>query len=182
MAIIAAVVLLISVTAFKQYLPYIGESLSPKQPPSIVLAMEDAYLVGINNQGKAWSLKAKSVDVSQNRAFTTVSEITDGRIFDKDKPAFRLKAAKAVYSNSSRRLKLLGGVRIDGSEGQVIKANGADWDPTSSILRSHGGVNLRTKGSDISTQKLAIDLKNEELTMEKVIVRVDISEVDTNVE
>lgn len=182
MAIIAAAILLLSVSIFRRYLPYVGESLGPKQPPSVMLSMEDAYLVGMNNRGKTWSVRARSVEVAKNRSSATISGIYDGRIFDKDYPELRIKATRAVYDSMSRHLMLFGGVRIDGREGQSVTADGADWDSISSILKSRGGVRLQTKGSDIRTQSLAVNLKKKELEMKKAVIRVDVNEVGADVE
>jgi len=57
-AIAAGALLLLSVIVFRRYLPYTGMNLAPKQPPAVVMAIENAYLVGLGRSGKLWSIRA----------------------------------------------------------------------------------------------------------------------------
>lgn len=178
LAIIAGAVLLLSVVAFKRYLPYTGMNLAPKQPPGVVLAMDNAYLVGLGHNGKLWSIKAKKVEISQDRVVTTVSGITDGKIYDKGKIALKVRAGRATYNTYIRDLVLTNGVRIESLDGQTISGPGASWNSAMGMLRSQGPVTVETKWSTLTADPLIVDLRNKEMCMWRINMRVNMRQAD----
>ncbi len=87
--------LLISVIAFRRYSPYTNRGLPPRKP-SIVLAMQDAYLVGMGHHGKLWSIHADKVEMSRNQATTILTGIRNGKIYSNNKVALKVDAGRAV--------------------------------------------------------------------------------------
>jgi len=140
--------------------------------------MEDAYLVGTSNGKKTWSVKAKRVDIAQNRSTTTVTGMSDGKIFDDGKLALKLQAKKAVYDIYGKNLQLSGGIKVDGLNGQTIRSNGAFWNSGSSTLRSIGQVEFQDKWNKIHTKDLLVDVKSKEVSMWNVQIMVDIKDVE----
>ena len=175
--IAAAAILLVSIVAFKRYLPYTNINFNLRQPPPVVLAMEDAYLVGLGHNGKLWSTKARKVEIAQNRSTTILTGIHDGKIFDKDKIALRVKAGRAVYDTYTRDLQLSGGVLIDGANRQRITGEGASWNSTTSTLRSIGVVNFETPSSRITTERLVVDLRNHQMEMWNVRMKFRLNDL-----
>ena len=43
---LAGVILLLSLLIYRRYIPYVGRSLAPSEPPSVILQMRNAYFVG----------------------------------------------------------------------------------------------------------------------------------------
>lgn len=172
-----AAILLVSIAAFKRYLPYAGIGINPRQAPPVVLAMEDAYLVGLGHNGKLWSTKARKVEIAQNHSTTTLTDIHDGKIFDKGKVALEIKAGRAVYDTYTRDLQLTDGVLITGKEGQRISGDGASWNSATSTLRSIGLVSFEAGSSKVTTDKLLVDMRNKELEMWNIHMSFDLNEL-----
>lgn len=177
LAVLVGGALVASVVAFRRYLPYTGVPLSPKQPPTIMLAMEDAYLVGLGGGGKQWSVRADRVEISQNRSSTTISRITDGRIYDKGKVALKVRAGRAAYDIYSRNLLLSGGIGIEGPEGQRVRAEGATWNSYSSVLRSNGQVSFESKQSRATADSLTVDLRKQQMDLLNIRMRINAGEM-----
>ena len=163
---------------FRQYLPYAGNALSPKQPPAIVLSMEDTYLVGMSDHKKLWSMKAKNVEMTQNRSITTVTGIRDGKIFDKGKPALKVSAGKALYDIYTKNLRLTNGIFIEGNDGQKIRGQGAQWNSSDATLRSIGQVEFENRWNKITTDKLIVNVNTKEAKMWNVRMHIDMKEVE----
>lgn len=174
-AILASFILLLSLLVFRRYLPYVGGSLAPSQPPSVVLEMHNAYFVGLNRKGKLWSIKAKKVEIGQNRYLTTLTNVSDGKIFNEGKPALKMKAGRAMYNSMVGDLALDQGICVTGMDGQQMTASGADWNSTTSTLRSRGKVQFQSQIGKASTDSILVDMKAKEITMWNVSGSVDLS-------
>lgn len=174
-AVIAGLILLISVLAFRRYTPYVGGSLAPSQPPAVVLELRNAYFVGLNHKGKLWSLKAASVQIGRDRALTTLIGIKDGKIFESGKVALRMEAGRAVYNSYGGDLVLERGLTLFGGDGQKVTAQGASWNSATSSLRSTGKVRYESPWAKASVDHLLVDTKTKEMTMWNVDMTMDIS-------
>ncbi len=171
-ALIAGLILLVSVLVFRRYLPYVGGTLTPEQPPAVVLEMRSAYFVGFGHQTKLWSLKARQVEIGQNRNVTSLTGISDGRIFDGGKPVLGVEAGKAVYDSAAGDLKMDEGISLTGSDGQKISAAGAHWNSATSLLRSNGRVRYEAPWGKASTDSVTVDMTTKEMTMTKVVFSI----------
>ena len=165
LAIISLAILLLSLFVFRRYLPYTGIDLGPRQTSAIVMEMNDVYLVGLGHEGKIWSAKAGSVVIGRNRSRTKITNLHEGKIFDKGKVALKVKAGSAVYDTFTRNLRLADGVEVIGAKGQRISATGADWNSVRQILRSIGQVTFINGTSKIQGDKLMVDLRNRQMDM-----------------
>lgn len=174
-AILAGCILLVSLLVFKRYLPYVGSSLAPAQPPAVVLEMRNTYFVGLNHKGKLWSIRAKKVEIGQNRYVTTLTDISDGKIFESGKPVLGVKAGRAMYNSMVGGLALDRGIRITGPDGQQVITSGADWNSTTGALRSRGKVQYKSPFATASTDDILVDMKNKEITMHKVSGSLNLS-------
>jgi hypothetical protein len=164
-AIAVGGLLLVSSTVYRRHLPYTGMSLAPKQLPAVVMSIENAYIVGLGHDGKLWTVRAKSVELAQNRFIVTLSGITDGRIFDKGKPALKVRAGRIAYNIYARDMQLSNGVQIEGSEGQRITAPGATWNSYTAMLRSTGGVAFESSLGRVTAKTLVVDVRNRQMSM-----------------
>ena len=173
LALAAGLILLVSLLAFRRYLPYVGGSLASSQPPSVVLQMRNARFVGLNRKGKLWSLRAKSVEIGQNRYLTTLTGITQGKIFDSGKVALQMEAGRAVYNSIVGDLTMDGGIALMGADGQRLTAQGADWNSATSSLRSTGKVLYQSPWGKASTDRMLVDMKSKEMTMWNVVISVE---------
>ena len=156
-------------------MPYVGSTLAPTQPPSIVLDMRNASFVGLNHRQKVWSIKANRVQIGRDRTSTTLAGISQGKIFDRGKLALQVEAGRAMYNSAAGDLMMDGGIKLSGSDGQVLTAKGASWNSTSSTLRSNGQVNYKSPWASASTKEMLVDMKNKEMTMRNVTLSVDLS-------
>jgi len=156
-------------------MPYVGSTLAPASQPSIVLEMRNAYFVGLNHNRKIWSVKAKKVQIGQDRVTTTLTGVTSGRIFDKGTPAFQMEAGRARYNSIVGDLAMDGGLKLTGYGGQKLTAEGASWNPATSTLRSNGRVCYESSWAKASTDRAILDANTKELTMWNVHAAVDIS-------
>ncbi len=177
-ALLAGCILLLSLLVFRRYLPYVGSSLAPAQPPAVVLEMRNAYFVGLNHKGKLWSIKAKKVEIGQNRYLTTLTSISDGRIFDSGKPALRVRAGRAMYNSMVSSLSLDQGICVTGPGGQQVTAKGADWNSTTGTLRSRGEVAFQSSFGKTSTDSVLVNMKRKEITMSNVRGSLDLSKAE----
>ncbi len=176
-ALLFGAALIASVLVFWRYLPYTGVPLAPKQPPPIVLAMEDAYLVGLGHGAKLWSVKAKKIEIGQNRSSTTITGIEDGRIYDRGKVALNVKAGRADYDVLTRNLTLSKGIFIQGLAGQSVRADGATWNSFASTLRSSGRVSFVSGSSSMVADSLVVNLRKREMEMWNVCMRMPVKEI-----
>ena len=174
----AGLILLVSILVFRRYLPYVGGTLAPEQSPSVVLQMRNAYFVGLDHKGKLWSLKASKVEIGQNRYMTTLTRITDGKIFDAGKPVLEVEAGKAVYNSLAGNLDMDKGITLSGSDGQKISAAGANWNSATSMLRSSGKVRYEAPWGRASTESVTVDMKTKEMTMTNVVISVQPSKLE----
>lgn len=177
LAIAAGFILLISVVAFKKYLPYAGSTVSLKEPPSVVISMEDTRLIGMGDGDKAWSLEADRVDISRDRSVATVYNISDGLIFEDKKIAFEVEAGSARYDTRRKDLQLTDGISIQGSDGRKITGSSAYWNSTTSTLRSSQQVDVEMPTGKITAKDVTVDLKSKEISMSDVELQIDVEEV-----
>lgn len=166
-----------SIYTLRRHLPYAGINLSPKQPPAVVLSMDDAYFVGLGSEGKTWSAKAKKVEIGQNRSLTRLTGIHDGKILQSGKPVFAVKAGAAIYDTYTKDLQLAGGVLINGLDGQTISAQGAIWNSATQSLRSTGEVEFRQRSNKIRTDQMRVNLRNREMEMWNVTMSFNLEDV-----
>ena len=178
LAIVAGAILLLSVVVFKRYLPYVGDRFQVKEQPAIVLAMEDAYLVGLGKKEKRWSLRARRVEIGRNRSVVTLTDIFDGNIFDDGEVALEVSAGKAVYDERRDDLQLSGGVSVEGRNGEKVTAKGARWDGSTSLLHGRGRARLEGEWGDASGDGLVVDVKQKEMTMTNVSGSVRIEQIE----
>ncbi len=174
--VIVAALLVLSVVVYRRDLPYSGGNLGLSLKPEMLLTMENAYLVGSGARGKVWSLRAKSVEMTQDRSNTTITKIADGRIFQQGKPFLHINAGKAVYDQYSQDLRIEKGIVIKGDAGQVAKCAGALWNPKSSLLTTVGRVSYRDSSSRVTAEGLSVDAAKKEMTLTKPRMVVDLQE------
>ena len=177
----AAAILALSVAAFRHYLPYTGATLALREPPAVPLAIEDAYLVGLGKRGKVWSLRAERVEIGHDRAQTTLTGITEGRIYERGEPALFVRAGMAVYNTRTEKLALSRGIHVTGTDGETVTAQGARWDASTSTLTSSGEVRFRNEWSEVVTESLRADLSRKELTMWNVRLKAKLEGVESRV-
>ncbi|MCX6346216.1 MAG: hypothetical protein NT018_14285 [Armatimonadetes bacterium] len=177
LAITSIGVLLLSVFIFRRYLPYTGIDLGPKQLPAIVMEMNDVYLVGLGHEGKIWSAKAGSVVIGRSRSRTKITNLHDGKIFDKGKVALKVKAGSAIYDTFTRNLRLADGVEVLGVKGQKICAAGAYWNSAMQVLRSMGQVIYENGSSKIQADKLIVDLRNQQMDMWNITMSFTVGDI-----
>lgn len=175
LAIAAGIILLISIVALRRYMPYVGSTLAPKTPPAIVLEMRNAYFVGLNHRKKAWSVRAEKVQIERDRIITTLTGVTDGRIFDQGKVALQMEAGRARYNSVIGDLTMDRGIRLSGSDRQKLTAEGANWNSATSTLRSHGVVRYESPWGRASTKELLVDMRTKEMTMRDVDIKISLS-------
>lgn len=169
--VMAGSVLIISLIAFRRYLPYAGNLISTQQP-AIVLQMRNAHFVGLNDGKKIWSLDAKRVEIGQNRHITTLTHITNGKIYELEEMALQVEAGRAMYNSVAGNLHLEEGISLTGSDGQSLTAPGANWNSNNSTLNSAGKVLYRSPWGNASTDSISVDLKNKEMTMQNVVISI----------
>lgn len=157
-------------------MPYVGSTLTPAAPPSIVLEMHNAYFVGLNHRGKIWSIKAKNVQIGQDRVLTTLTGVTQGKIFDRGKVALQMQAGRALYNSTVGDLVMDRGIALTASDGQKLTTQGANWNSVSSTLRSNGRVRYESNWAKATTDRVVLDTSTRELTMWNVHASVDISQ------
>jgi hypothetical protein len=174
----AAAALLVSVAVFKRYMPYRPSDLALKQPPAVILTMEDTYLVGLGSKGKLWSLKARKVEMSQDRSTTTLTGIREGRIFDNGKPVLKVDAGTARYDIYFRNLQLGGGISVRSSTGERISGPGAIWNAGAGVLQSTGPVTVETGWSKLTANSLTLDVGRREMSLEQVRMRVNLRQAE----
>lgn len=179
--LIAGAVLLISIAVFRSHLPYMGDSYLLRKPPAIVLAMDDVYLVGIGGKSKLWSLKARKVEIGQDRNTATLSGISHGKIFDKGKTILNVQAGRAVYDERRKDLRLSRGIELEGTEGQRIGARAAHWNSHTAILRSASRVTFNGAWGSVSGDNLVVDLRKKQMVMRNVSFRVGIEKLEREI-
>ena len=163
--LVVVAALAVSVAVFKRYLPYTGTPLVPKEPPPVVLTMEDARLVGLGRTGKLWSVKVGKIEIARNRSGAVLKEVTDGKIYDRGKVVLKVRAGKAACEINSRNLLLSDGISVEGTDGQKLSAEGATWNSADSILRTNGRVIFQSKLSRLTAESLVMDLRAKQLDM-----------------
>jgi len=171
-ALVAGLILLASILVFWQYLPYVGRSFVPEQAPTVVLEMDDAYFVGFDNKSKTWSLKADKVEIGQTRCLTTLTNIAEGKIFQRGKPLLGVQAGEAIYNSIAGSLIMSKGIILSGSDGQKIKAAGANWNSATSMLRSNGQVIYEASWGKATTESMDVNMQTKEMTMRNVEISI----------
>lgn len=172
----AGAALLLSVFVFRRYLPYTGIPATPKQPPTVVMTIEGACLVGLGRGGKLWSLRADKVEVAHNRSTTIVTGISDGNVYDGKHVAFSVRAGKAIYDSSYRSLALSGGLRVR-SRGQDLRLEGAVWNPATAILCSTGPVAYSAPWGKLAAERFQLDVRRKEMGLDQVRGSFDLKNV-----
>jgi len=177
-AIAAGAVLLVSVIVFRRHLPYTGMNLAPKQPPAVVMTVDNAYIVGLGRNGKLWSIRERTVELAQNRFVVTLNDVTDGRIFDRGKPALKVRAGRIAYNISAQDMQLTRGITIEGNEGQRITGEGATWNSFTSMLRSSGRVCYESSLGRVTANMLIVDVRNRQMQMWDVVLTVPMKTIE----
>ncbi len=177
-AVAAGAALLASVLVFRRHLPYTGMNLAPRHPPPVVMTIDDAHIVGLANNVKLWSIRAGTVELAQNRFVVTLKNVTDGRIFDRDKPALKVRAGRIAYNLNAQDMTLCDCVTIEGNEGQKITAGGATWNSFTATLRSSGRVGFESKFGVMSANMLVVDVRNRQMQMWDVVGSANVRAIE----
>ena len=165
----AGVVLLSSVMVFRRHLPYTGMNLAPRLPPSVVMTIHDARIVGLHGGVKLWSTRARTIQLAQNRIVVTLDDITDGTVFDRGRPVLRVRAGRVAYNICAQDLQLSRGVTIEGARGQRISTEGAVWNSATGMLRSTRDVIFESPLGRMTAKLLTVDVRNREIRMWDVV-------------
>lgn len=176
--LISAAIISVSIYTLKRYAAYKSSVFNLQKPPAIVLSMKNVYIVGIGNKGKIWSVKAKNVDIGQNRSRAEIIKLTNGQIYNNNKPILKIKAGKAICDTYRKDLQLSNGIFIEGMDGQKISGEGALWNSASSTLRSIGKVKFQDKIGNINTDNLVVNIKSKEMDMQNVNMQIYVDQLD----
>ncbi|MGC8862347.1 MAG: LPS export ABC transporter periplasmic protein LptC [Armatimonadota bacterium] len=169
MATVVGIVLILSVAVFRRHLPYTGMNLAPAVPPPVVMTIEDARIIGVSGGVKLWSVRAKNVELAQNRLVVTLDNVTDGSVFDKGNSILSIRAGRITYNIAARDMQLSKGVTIAGSRGQRITAAGAVWNSYTGILRSTTHVAFESPLGRMKAEELVVNVRNRRLQMSNVV-------------
>lgn len=162
---------MVSLVAFRGYLPYSSGLLNNHQP-AVTLQLNNAHFVGMTHGAKSWSLDAKRVEIGHVRHITTLQNINNGKIFEDGKPVLQMQAGQATYDSIFGNLLLEKGISVVGSGGSRLTADGATWNSTTSTLRSKGEVVYQSDWGKARTDRMLVDVKKQEMTMWNVVVSI----------
>ena len=156
------ITLAIMAIALRYALPLENKVMQPDITGPII-RMNNVHLTGMVNKTKAWSLSANKVELSQNKSTTTITNITNGKIFNAGQPAFNVTAGKAKYDIWTKSLQLSKNIKIVGEDGQVISADSI-YLTSRGILTNSGKIKINNKFGEISANRLLINIPKRELT------------------
>ncbi|MFQ3550135.1 MAG: hypothetical protein SNJ70_10345 [Armatimonadota bacterium] len=170
---IIAVALVISISFFKQYLPYLGRSLQPTHSPDILITMENVKVIGISGNNKSWQIKADSLNLAQNRTIVTIKNINDGIVFiDKDRK-LKLSSKKIIYDINSKTLRADGGFVITQPDIFTIKGNSVVWTEYNKQLTSQEELTFKNQWTEVTAEKFIADFNTQEYQMWQVKMKAD---------
>lgn len=176
-ALVLLAALAATLTVFWKYSPYkITSNLIGN--PRIILSLKNVEVVGRSDGKKAWSFKAKQADVARGRYRTELTSISEGKLFDIDeKHVATVTAGKAVYDSSTENVEATDGVKVVSVQGYTAQAEQARWSSFMKQLFCPGTVKFTANGSELIGQNLVADIDDQEVTIEKAKMVVEISDI-----
>jgi len=176
-AIAAGLLLLIlaSLVWLKEYQPFPRvDELSV--PPKIALRLDDAEIAGRSDGRLLWRFKARTVEISRDRVYTTFTGISRGTVYGDGKPALRLSGHKALYNSFTRDIQGSGGIRAHAPSGLGLRTDRFSWNAYQQKLFCPARVTIVTKAGKGSAERLYADLRTDEVILENARMRIPVEE------
>lgn len=158
----------ISLVVFRRFLPYTGRQIGPGEPPRLEMVAEDARALCISGGTKLWSLRARRVELAQNRSSVTMHDIADGRVYQENKPILKVRAGKLYYDAFSSCLTVSGSVDIRGMKGQRVSTPGLVWNISRGVLCTTGPVRFESSLGKVLAGRLSINVRNSQIELSDV--------------
>lgn len=129
------------------YLPVrLAKTEAPRPAPSVRSAarqpsadVSDATLVGRHQGVKSWEIHARRVIAAASGRTTTFIGVTHGTLYRDGRPAATVSAGKAVYDDTTKTLRVSGGLRLN-VNGVLLTTERLNWSTATGRLRCPGPV------------------------------------------
>ncbi|MGQ9456267.1 MAG: LPS export ABC transporter periplasmic protein LptC [Armatimonadota bacterium] len=158
----------VSLVVFRRYLPYTDRQIAPGELPRLEMVAEDTRVLCISNGTKLWSLCARRVELAQNRSSVTMRDITNGMVYQKDRPILKVRARKLYYDEFSGCLTVSDSVDIRGMQGQRVYTPGLVWNISKGVLCATGHVLFESSLGKILAGRLSINIRNSQIELSDV--------------
>jgi len=175
---IAALLIILTAAGFvwlKDYRPF-GRAVRSPGSPTIALRLDRGELVGRSHGNRSWRFKARSVEVSRDRFYTIFTGIRDGVVYSNNRPALRLSAHRIIYDSYTEGLRATGRITLAAGQNLSLTTDSLTWDPRQRKLVCPSRVTIVTAGGKGSAGGLSADLKNDELILQDVNLRIPADE------
>ena len=135
------------------------------QKTNAIISMKNADLNGCINGRKVWSLKANNIEVSQDNSATTLTDISNGIIYDSDKPVIRFEADKVVLNNQTTNFEVFNRLDAYSDSGYNFRCSNAYWSSNKNTLTSLSPVNFSSKQMHIIANRMQINTRLKEMKL-----------------
>ena len=148
---------------------------APSLPLEISVRFRGLRVFGRDRGRPAWTLTAGQMDTTPAHARIQFSRGITAVLLDRGKPAATLAAPAALYDSLVHTLHLTGA--ITGSFHNLrVTTSLLDWDTGSQIVRCPGAVHAVHPRGELSGNRLLLNLRTQEYTLEQFHLRAHIDE------
>jgi hypothetical protein len=154
----------------KDYRPF-GSPQPATAMTDIGLRLGKVELAGRADGKRAWRMQARQVEVSRDRLTTVFTSISNGVVYDHDKPAANLKAARVTYSSFNKDLVAEGGIKMTASNKMAVGTDALKWSFLTRKLTCPTKLSFAMGAARGSADSLDADLANDVVLIRKVNLR-----------
>ena len=130
-----------------------------------LISLKNSKLIGSDRGSKIWSLKAESIEVSQDNSTTTLKNISDGIIFDSRSPAVKLKAGIIILNNTTNNFEISNGLDAVSENMQSFHCQNAYWSYNKHTLTSRSPVIFNSTNMNIKASRMQINTQLKEMKL-----------------
>jgi len=121
---------------------------------------------------KVWEFTASSIDLSSDKRWATLSQVTRAVLFRQGKPYLQMSAQTVRFDQQTRDWKAEEKLHVSGPDGLSIESRQASWSEKDQRLDCPEAVQARFRGAGIQTVGLSYDARKSELqAMQPVSLR-----------
>ncbi len=112
---------------------------------------------------KVWEFSAANIDLSSDKRWATLSQVSRAILFREGKPNLQMSAQTVSFDQQTRDWKAEGELQVEGQDGLSIRSRQASWNEKDQRLDCPEAVRARFRGADIQTVGLSYDARKGEL-------------------
>jgi hypothetical protein len=142
----------------------------------IGISFRNVTFVGRSRGQKVWEFKARSIEMGKDRRLATFTDVAQGHLLRDGAPIATLSSSKVVYNTITQDVSVPGKANLEIQDGLSLNVHNMYWQWMKSIMYCKGGVYAKIRNNTFHADRMVLDLKNKEISLQNVSGQLDVSQ------